>query len=183
MRSAVLLVGRDDSRWVTPGPTVDGTVRDAVERIAPVVDDVVVSCPADRAEAVEAELGNSEYRLATDRVPDGGPVAGLRSGCRLARGQWTCVTATAAPVRPELLTALFEAADGDGAIARRDGHDRPLAAVYDTAAAIEAAETTLGMGSRAMTVVLERLDVTVVPNPSPARAADEADQPAGSGSS
>ena len=78
------------------------------------------------------------------------------------------------------MTALFEAADRDGAIARLEGRDRPLVAVYDTEAAIEAAETTLGMGSQAMTHVLERLDVTVVGDPVPARESEDTDQSAGS---
>lgn len=168
MRSAVLLVADGN-----------GPVPDAVERAGAVVDDVVVSCPADRADAVESELEGTSYRLATDRVPDGGPVAAMRSGCRVARGRWACVTTPAAPVRPDLLAKLFEAADRDGAVARIDGHEHPLVAVYDTEAAIEASETTLRMGSRAMTHVIERLDVSTVAM----RSAENADQPTGSSSS
>jgi len=180
MRSAIVLAGRTDTPRVASGPTAEGTVRDAVERLSPAVDDVVVSCPADRADAVEAELGGTEYRLATDRVPDGGPVAAIRSGCRVARGRRACVTTPQSAADPALVTALFEAADRDGAIARLEGRDCPLVAVYDTEAAIEAAETTLGMGSQAMTHVLERLDVTVVGDPAPARASEDTDQSAGS---
>ena len=54
--------------------------------------------------------------------------------------------------------------------------------MYDTAAAIDAAEMTLGMGSRAMTDVLERLDVTVVAEPPATRASEDAAQPTESGS-
>jgi len=179
MRSAVVLV--DSTGHAAAGPNVDG-VRDTVEGLARAVDDVVVSCPAGRAEAVEAELDGLEYRLARDRVPDGGPVAAIRSGCRMARGRRTYVTTPEDAVDPALLSALFEAAHRDGAVARVGGHDRPLVGVYDTAAAVEAAETTLGMGSRAMTDVLERLDVAVVSEPPAARASDDATRPAGSGS-
>lgn len=178
MRSAVVLV---DATGGAASPTVD-SVPEVVERLSEAIDDVVVSCPADRAAAVEAELDGLEYRLATDRVPDGGPVAAIRSGCRVARGRRTYVTTPDGAADPALLSALFEAADSEAAIAHVGGHDRPLVAVYDTAAAIEAAETTLGMGSRAMTDVLDRLDVTVVTEPSAARASDDAAQPAGSGS-
>jgi len=179
MRSAVVLV--DSTGRTAASPNAEG-VRDTVEQLSQAVGDVVVSCPADRAGAVEAELDGLTYRLATDRVPDGGPVAAIRSGCRVARGRWTYVTTPETAVEPTLLSALFEAAERDGAIARTGGHDRPLVAVYDTAAAVGAAETTLGMGSRAMTDVLERLDVAVVTDPSAARASDDATQPAGSGS-
>jgi len=171
MRSGVILVEPTNSS------DIDGRVRDAVERVGSAVDDVVVSCPAGRAEAVEAQLDGLGYRLATDRVPDGGHVAAMRSGCRVARGRQTCVTTPAAPIHPELLSTLFEAADRDGAVARIGGHERPLLAVYDTEAAIEAAETTLGMGSRAMTQVLERLDVATVAEPSLARGSEDAERP------
>jgi len=178
MRSAVVLV---DATSGATSPNAD-SVPEAVERLSEAVEDVVVSCPADRAEVVEAKLEGLEYRLATDRVPDGGPVAAIRSGCRMARGRRTYVTTPADTVDPALLSALFEAVDSEGAIARIGGHDQPLVAVYDTAAAIDAAEMTLGMGSRAMTDVLERLDVTVVAEPPATRASEDAAQPTESGS-
>jgi molybdopterin-guanine dinucleotide biosynthesis protein A len=171
MRSAVVLVGETSSSESIPH--VDGrpVVERIVDRIAPAVEDIVVSANAEQAGAVESALAGTDYRLAVDRVPDGGPVAGIRSGCRVARGRRTFVTGGQFPaVGAELVTALFDAHRDDGAVAHVEGRPRPLVAVYDTDAAIEAAETTLGMGSRATTDLLDRLDVATVARSLPPRA-------------
>lgn len=153
MRSAVLLAA-------------DGTAASlerTLEAVAPAVDEVVVSCRDDQRDAVASALSGVDYRLAIDPVPGGGPVADIRSGCRVARGRRTFVTTTGtAAVEPPFVTRLFEAADGDGAVAWRTSSRRPLAAVYDTDAVIDAAETTLGMGSTSMVDMLDRLTVSTV---------------------
>lgn len=187
MRSAVILAAGPDDRQPTASPGVDGAppIREVFDRVAPAVEDVVISCPAHRTGAVESALEDADYRLAIDRVPDGGPIAAIRSGCRLARGRRTFVTAGEFPgVDDAFVDRLFDAVEDDGAVARIGGDRRPLVAVYDTDAAIDAAETTLGMGSRAATVFLDRLAVGSVPGPS-ARATDGGSdrRPAGSGSS
>jgi molybdopterin-guanine dinucleotide biosynthesis protein A len=121
-------------------------------------------------------LPETDYRLAVDPVPDGGPVADIRSGCRVARARRAFVTTCETEfVRPELVTRLFESAEGDGAVPRVRGTPRPLAAVYDTDAAVAAAETTLGMGSTSVTDLVDRLTVAT---PS-ARAASDEDGPSG----
>lgn len=170
MRSAVVLVGETQSS--EPIPHVDGrpVVERVVERIAAAVDDIVVSADPEQADAVESALAGTDYRLAVDRVPDGGPVAGIRSGCRVARGRRTFVTGGEPAVGAELVTTLFDARRADGAVASIEGRPRPLVAVYETDAAIEAAETTLGMGSRATTDLLDRLDVATVAASLPPRA-------------
>ncbi|MFB6222683.1 MAG: NTP transferase domain-containing protein [Haloarcula sp.] len=66
----------------------------------------------------------------SDPVPDGGPVAGIRTGCRVARGEWTFVTPCDRPFVPTALPQqLFEAADGDGAVPLVGGRPRPLSPV------------------------------------------------------
>ena len=156
MRSAVVLT--DDVCLADGADAVQHTV----DRVAPAVDDVVVSCRCEQRERIDAALSAGGYRLAVDPVPGGGPVAGIRRGCRVARGAATFVTTPDSTVGPELATRLFEARDGDGAVPRTDGHLRPLSAVYDTGAAVAAADTTLGMGSSAVTDMLDRLSVRVV---------------------
>lgn len=168
MRSTVVLANADDGAGTAP------TLERTMERVAPAVDEVVVACRDDQREPIAAALPGIEYRLAVDPVPDGGPVADVRSGCRVARGRRTFVTTCGTGfVRPDLVTRLFDAVEGDGAVPQVDGTTRPLAAVYDTDAVVAAAETTLGMGSAKMTDLVDRLTVAT---PS-ARAAADGDSP------
>jgi molybdopterin-guanine dinucleotide biosynthesis protein A len=159
MRSAVVLT--DD---VCLGDGVDA-VRHTVERVAPAVDDVVISCQCEHRAQIDAALSAADYRLAADPVPGGGPVAGIRSGCRVARGERTFVTACDDPLGAAEITGLFEAHDASGVVPRIEGQLRPLSAVYDTGAAVTAADTTLGMGSSSVTDMLDRLAVRVVTDP------------------
>lgn len=174
MRSAVVLVEGE----ARPRGELDGhsPLRRTVERVAPVVDEVIVSCRAEQRDGVAAALDGIDHRVAVDPVPGGGPVARIRTGCRLARSRWTSIAACARPfVRPRLVKRLFEAADADGAVPTIGGRQRPLAAVYRTDAAIEAATTTLGLGSGAASDMLDRLSITTLPGPAPARAVEDVD--------
>lgn len=171
MRSAVVLADRNATR-----SDVDGTalVSRTVERVDPAVDEVVVSCRDEQREAISSAL--TDCRIAVDPVPGGGPVAGIRSGCRVARGRETFVTACGIPhVRPSLVERLFDAREEDGAVSSLNGHRQPLVATYKTDAAIEAAGTTLGLGSGAVTDLLDRLDVTTVPVAGPAQVRESSD--------
>ena len=159
MRSAVLL-----AEGVSGGAA---PIKRTVERVAPAVDEVVVSCRSGQQAAIETALADEPYRLAMDPVLGRSPVAGVRSGCRVARGSETFVTTCDDDnVRPALITRLFDACGLDGAVPRIDGENRPLAAVYDTEAAVAAADVTLGMGSASVTEMLDRLAVQIVPIPS-----------------
>jgi molybdopterin-guanine dinucleotide biosynthesis protein A len=174
MRSAVVLAqNHERSRAELDG---DSLLRRTVERVAPAVDEVIVSCRAEHRDAVATALDGIEYRTAVDPVPGGGLVARIRTGCRLARSRWTVVASCDRPfLRPRLATRLFEAADTDGAVPTIGGQPRPLAAVYRTDAAIEAANTTLGLGSGAVSDMLDRLTVVTLPGPAPARAVEDAE--------
>lgn len=181
MRSAVVLAGGYSTRFGERDKAtaeLDGVplVRRVVERVAPAVDEVVVNCREDQRDAIETALGGLDHRFAVDPVPDGGPVAGIRTGCRVAGGSWTFVTACDMPrVHPVLAEHLFEVAEDDGAVPRVEGRCRPLAATYRTAAAVEAADTVLGLGSRAVTDVLPRLSVVTVDDPVPPRLVHDLD--------
>jgi molybdopterin-guanine dinucleotide biosynthesis protein A len=163
MRSAVVLA---DGVCLADGAD---PVRHTVEGVTPAVDDVVISCQCEQRERIDAALSAADYRLAADPVPGGGPVAGIRSGCRVARGAATFVTDCDEPLTPDGITALFEACEaGEVAVPRIEGDLRPLSAVYNTGAAVDAADVTLGMGSSAVTDMLDRLSVQVVADPASA---------------
>ncbi|WP_336336302.1 molybdenum cofactor guanylyltransferase [Haloarcula brevis] len=183
MRSAVVLAGGHSTRASeTGGATADfdgePMIRHVVAGVSDAVDEVVVNCRDDQRAAIEAALSGLDVRFAFDPVPDGGPVAGIRTGCRVARGEWTFVTPCDRPsVSTALPQQLFEAAAGDGAVPLVGGSPRPLSAVYDTRAAIEACETTIGLGSPAVSDFLARLSPVTVADPVPEHAFDGFDTP------
>jgi molybdopterin-guanine dinucleotide biosynthesis protein A len=173
MRSAVVLAGGYSTRFGQQDKALaeldgDPLIRRVLDSVADEVDEVVVNCRDEQRGAIAEAVGDHDVRYAVDPVPDGGPVAGIRTGCRVARGKWTAVTACDTPfLEPSLVETLFEQCHGDGAVPRIAGRKRPLTAVYDTDAAVEACETTLGTGSRAASDVLDRLSPVVVPDPAP----------------
>jgi molybdopterin-guanine dinucleotide biosynthesis protein A len=171
MVSALVLAGGYSTRFPDGDKalaTLDGEplVARVVDRLADTVDEVVVNCRADQRAAIADALGDRAYRVAIDPVPDRGPVAGIRTGCRVASGRWTFVTACDMPfVDGDLAATLLDAAAGDGAIAHVGGHRQPLAAVYRTDRAVAAADTTLSTGSRALTDMLGHLSLAAVTDP------------------
>jgi molybdopterin-guanine dinucleotide biosynthesis protein A len=162
---------------LTTDPVDYDRVAETIERVRPSVDEVVVSCRDEHRDELTATLDPADCRFAVDPVPDRGPVAGIRSGCRVARGSETFVTADSTPsVRPELIDRLFESVEYEGVVSRLGGQRRPLIAVYDTDAAVEAAETTLGLGSGAVDDLLDRIAVTTVPITGPTSTRESTDE-------
>lgn len=96
-----------------------------------VVDDVVVVT----SEALDLDrVGfDGRVRMAVDREPSRGPLAGIRDGLAAMRGERAFVTGTDVPyLSPDFVSALFAF---DGAVAPEiDGYVQPLAAVYPAAA-------------------------------------------------
>lgn len=167
MRSGLVLAG---GRSVRFGETdkaladVDGTsmVRRVADRLAGVVDEVIVNCRPAQRDELAAALDGRRVRFAVDPVPDEGPVAGVRTGLRVARGSAVAVAGCDMPaVSPALFDRLFDAA-GAAAVPRADGRLHPLHAVYDRNAARVGAERTLATGSRRLYDFLDRVDPAVV---------------------
>lgn len=184
MRSAVVLAGGYSTRFGGREKALaelDGEplVRRVAERVAPAVDETIVNCRDEQREAITAALSGVPHRIVVDPVPDCGPVAGIRTGCRVARGRFTFVTACDMPfVRADLANRLFDVADYDGAVPRIDGRPSPLAAVYRTDAAVIGADTTLSTGSGAIFDLLERLAVVTVSSSAPPLVVEDIDTPA-----
>lgn len=181
MRSAVVLAGGYSTRFgerdkATTDSDGDPLVRRVVTHIKPAVDEVIVNCRREQREAIADALDGTDSRFAFDPVPGGDPVAGIRTGCRVARGRWTFVTACDMPfVRADLIDRLFDRADADAVVPRIDGRLRPLAAVYHTETAIDACDTTLGVGSSSLQELVARLSAVTVRDAGPARAVEDVD--------
>jgi molybdopterin-guanine dinucleotide biosynthesis protein A len=185
MRSAVILAGGPQSGSDAdrlPAADIEPLVRRVSDRIGPAVEEIVVNCRQDQRAALGEALADADVRFALDPTPDGGPVAAIRTGCRVARGRWTFVTSCPTPfVDAEAVEALFDRVEADagtrpdGAVPRLDGWLRPLASVYHTDTLVDACDTTLDLGTSSPQELLARLSTVTVNDAGPARAADSGD--------
>ena len=184
-RTGLLLAGGRSTRFGDPDKALADLagaplVGHAAAALAPAVDELVLNCRVDQREPLADALDGLDDRLpvrfAVDPVPDEGPVAGLLTGLRVARGRHVVVAGCDQPfLRTATVATLFDRATGaasddpgtdpapDGAAALVDGRRQPLPAVYRTTAARAAAERTLATGSRALRGVLARVDPAAVP--------------------
>jgi len=172
--SAVLVAGGRSIRFgdcekaLAP---VDGTpmLRHVADRVASTVDELVVNCRREQREAFAAALDGHEPRFAVDPVPDQGPVAGLRTGLRVAAGRRAVALACDLPfVEQSLFEHLFGRARATGAAAvvpLAEGRPQPLAAVYDVRAARTACTRVLDRGDTRLGAILDDLTVVTVDEP------------------
>jgi len=169
--SAVVVAGGRSTRFgdrekaLAP---IDGTpmLRRVADRVVPLVDEFVVNCRQDQREAFADALDGLAPRFAVDPVPDRGPVAGLRTGLRVAAGRRAVALACDRPfVEPGLFAHLLDRArvtDAAAVVPRADGRPQPLSAVYDVRAARGACTRVLDRGDRRLAAVLDELAVTTV---------------------
>jgi molybdopterin-guanine dinucleotide biosynthesis protein A len=156
---------------------VEGTpmLRRVVDRVAPLVEDLVVNCRADQRVGFDAVLApDHAVRFALDPVADEGPLHGLRTGLAAARGEYTVVLACDLPrVSPALLRELVATAEGAaGAVPVVDGVRQPLCAVYRTESARSACVTAIDGGSDSLQAVLDALDPATTPERDVAKVCD-----------
>jgi molybdopterin-guanine dinucleotide biosynthesis protein A len=143
-------------------------VRRVADRLAGVVDELVVNCRPDQVDGVTAALAGypRPVAVAEDPVPDEGPMAGIRTGLRAVDDtEYAFVAACDMPfVDPVLVTYLFERAEGhDAAVPRLDdGWFQPMHAVYRAGAMVDAAGRALDAGDRRVIAPLEYLDDVTV---------------------
>lgn len=182
--AAVVLAGGYSTRFGDQDKAIaelDGKplIRHVVERIAPAVSEVVINCRDGQRDAIEQALSGIQYRIAVDSVTGRGPVAGIRTGCRVASSAWAFATACDMPfVNSRLVYRLFDAVgagepsevvetnnrihETDGVVPQINGRLQPLAAVYHTATVDETAATTLEQDSGAVMEMLDRLSIVRV---------------------
>jgi len=196
MRTGVIVAGGRSTRFGDADKAVaelagTPTIRRVADRLAEVVDALVVNCREDQADAIEAALSGyrHEVTFAPDPDPDEGPTAGIRTGLRAVDGEYAFVVACDMPFPSvELLGRLsavaFGAGPGDGQRDAGDSHagpsppDRrpdivipastgprgvePLFAAYG-APCIPAIEAALAGGDRRMIGFHERVAVHTIP--------------------
>jgi molybdopterin-guanine dinucleotide biosynthesis protein A len=145
-------------------------IRRVADRVAPVVDALVVNCRADQRDAIEDAM--TGYRLpvsfAIDPEPDQGPMAGIRTAMRGVERDTDAVYGFVAAcdmpfVDPGVVELLFERAQGhDAAVPRPDEWYETTHAVYRASAMADACDAALARGERKVIAPLDDLDWVVV---------------------
>ena len=111
-------------------------VRHVAEAVAPVVDELVVSCRAEQAEAIEAALENCSRPVSFvfDAHDDAGPLHGIERGLERTDAAFAAVVACDMPfVETEFLRTLLDLARDHEAAVPQQGEEewyQPLQAVY-----------------------------------------------------
>jgi molybdopterin-guanine dinucleotide biosynthesis protein A len=151
-RAGIVLAGGRSTRFEDGDKalaTLAGTplLRHTVQSVAPVVDDVIVSCRADQAEAFGRVLDDVAVDFVVDPIDDLGPVAGLRTALRETDRLTGVVTACDTPLVPSAflghLLDRVEQSTTAGVVTRLDGRVQPLPAAVNVRAATAAATESL----------------------------------------
>jgi molybdopterin-guanine dinucleotide biosynthesis protein A len=171
MRAGVIVAGGRSTRFGERDKAVAdlaGTpmVRRVADRLAGVVDELVVNCRADQRDPLAAALDGLDPapRFAVDPEPDRGPMAGIMTGLRAVEAPYAAVVACDMPfVDPGFLAHLFERAAGhDAAVPRPDEWFQPTQAVYRADPMANACAAALDRGEGRIVAPLEELDAVTV---------------------
>jgi len=172
MRSGVIVAGGRSTRFGEADKAVADLggkpmTRRVADRVAGVVDEVVVNCRPEQAAGLREAMAGFPLAVeyAEDENPDQGPVAGIRNGLAAAGGEYAFVVACDMPfVDPALADYLFDrAASCEGAVPRlEDGWFQTTQAVYRTDAMRRACDAALGRGDRRIVAPLDDLEYVVL---------------------
>ncbi len=136
-----------------------------VEKLQKAADEViVVARDANQASVLQKLLPDVVFTC--DSVPGFGPVAGLLSGMKCARGRLAFATGCDLPfLKVEAIEMLFRLAEGYNAAVhiRPTGLKEPLHSVYDREKMLFACEEAVKKGERRIQAPLKRLKVNYVP--------------------
>jgi molybdopterin-guanine dinucleotide biosynthesis protein A len=171
MPAALVLAGGRSTRFGDRDKAVAdlaGTpmIRRVVDRIAPVVDEVVINCRAEQVDPIADALAGSDFdaTFAVDRDPDEGPMAGIARGLEAVSAEYALVVACDMPfVDPDFAAYLFERAAGhDAAVPRPDEWYQTTQAVYRTEPMAAACRRALDRDEHRIVAPLSELDDVVV---------------------
>ncbi|MFA1611670.1 molybdenum cofactor guanylyltransferase [Halobellus rubicundus] len=171
MRAALVLAGGRSTRFGDRDKAVAdlaGTpmIRRVVDRVAGVVDEVVINCRSDQEDAISDAFADAEVdpAFAVDREPDAGPMAGIARGLEAVSAEYAFVVACDMPfVDPAFAEHLFERAAGhDAAVPRLDEWFQTTQAVYRAAPMREACLRALERDDSRIVAPLSDLEKVVL---------------------
>jgi len=169
-RAGIVLAGGRSERF----PTVDKALAPldgkpllwhSVSSIAPAVDEVIVNCRRDQRDVFDEELAEFAVRFAVDRIPDRGPLVGLRTALAETTASYAAVLPCDMPSVPAaFLDFLFaRARNRTGAVARFEGRVQPFPAVVHVRAATAACREAESGGSDRIEEFVSLVDPHTVP--------------------
>jgi len=168
MRAGVIVAGGRSSRFEGGDKVVADLagvpmVRRVADRLADVIDELVVNCREDQHDAITDAMSGypHDVTFAVDPEPDLGPMAGIRTGLSATTAEYAFVAAGDMPFLDDsFVTSLFDRAEGhDAALPRNeDGYFEPLHAVYRTEPMVRACDAALDRDERRIVAPLPDLD-------------------------
>jgi len=169
-RAGIVLAGGRSARF----PTVDKAVAPldgnpllwhAVSSVAPTADELIVNCRRDQREQFAEALDGFEVRFAVDRIPDRGPLVGLRTALAETSATYAAVLPCDMPLVPAaFIDFLFSRArNRTGAVARFEGRIQPLPAVVHVRAAAAACREAEASGADRLDAFVSAVDPHTVP--------------------
>ncbi len=126
-----------------------------------ITDEVILSVSKDKdASSLKTFFGDG-VKIVTDEQPDLGPISGLYSSFKKAKGEYIAVIACDSPlVKTELFIKLFEISGGaDGAVPFVRGFFEPFHGVYKRIAMLNALEKVIEGGKTRPKDTYEYLDI------------------------
>lgn len=152
MKSGVVLAGGKSSRFGKDKALIQfegkPLVKWVMEVIDEVVDEVILSVSSGPENSNFMEGLGANVRIVMDAKPGLGPISGLLSSFKEAKGDYVAVAPCDSPfIKPELYTLLFNKAEGhDGAVPFINNFWEPLHAVYRRKPFIVGLEKALSAG-------------------------------------
>jgi len=172
MQTGVIVAGGESTRFGEADKAVAELagvpmIRRVADRLADVVDALVVNCRPDQVAAIRAAMAGYDHpvRFAEDPVPDQGPMAGIRTGLRAVESEYAFVAACDMPfVDPGFVSYLFERAAGHEAAVPKleDGWYQTTHAVFHARAMADACDAALDRGEHRILAPLFDLDCVLV---------------------
>ena len=163
-RGAIILAGGRSRRFGDRDKVIAALgdrplIRHVLERVAPVVDAVTISCRSAQRAAIADVIGpwRSSVEFTIDPEEDRGPVMGIAAGLTATSADHVAVIAGDMPcVEPLLLRYLFVAiGDADAILPRPDDWFVPTQAVYRRAGVLEPMRRAARAGDRSILAALE----------------------------
>lgn len=168
-RAGIILAGGRSERF----PTLDKALAPldgkpllwhVADSLAPAVDELIVNCRRDQTEAFADALNGFSVQFVVDRIPDRGPLVGLRTALNETTATYAAVVPCDMPAVPAaFLDFLFaRARNRTGAAPEFDGRLQPFPAVFHVRAARAACREVESAGGNRLETLLQRIDPYVV---------------------
>lgn len=168
MKSGVVLAGGKSSRFGKEKALVKfkgkPLVKWSMDAIENVVDEIILSLSSQTEVSEFIKLLGKEVIIVKDDKPDLGPISGLLSSFKEAKGKFIAVAPCDSPfIKIELYDLLFKKAKGhDGAVPYINNFWEPLHAVYKRESLILALEKAISKGKNRPTDAYPYLDIEKV---------------------